>query len=478
AGTPPDTRAVIFAERIATLKYLERTLPKALKLPPQAFGLLHGGLTDMEQQEIVEEFKRGNSPLRVLITGDVASEGVNLHSQCHVLVHFDIPWSLIRIEQRNGRIDRYGQHNPPDISTLLLQPSSEKFSGDLRVLTKLMEKEHAAHKILPDVASIMGKNSVEAEERAIAKVLAEQRPLDDAVPPTDDFDFFDFLDAPIDSATTQAPPAPRVRERGGMFATDLDFLQEALAEAFGDPHEKVDWRVADGVASLTPPPDLARRLAFLPRDYLRERRVTERLQLATTPVVGESALRTAQQQEDTNWPAAHFLGPLHPVLDWASDRALASLSHNEVLAVRGPVDQPTYLLLGTITNQRGQIITRSFMQVADGFCTPLGHVGAELISASNPGPVDVTGLDCAQAVTAGENYLRMVAATIKEAPLQALERWLERAERWDEEAGALVQRSELRERRDQVAKEHELATQMKPAQQLVRPLLVIVPEDS
>ena len=474
----PDTRAVIFAERIATLKYLERTLPKALKLPPQAFGLLHGGLTDMEQQEIVEEFKRGNSPLRVLITGDVASEGVNLHSQCHVLVHFDIPWSLIRIEQRNGRIDRYGQHNPPDISTLLLQPSSEKFSGDLRVLTKLMEKEHAAHKILPDVASIMGKNSVEAEERAIAKVLAEQRPLDDAVPPTDDFDFFDFLDAPIDSVTTQAPPAPRVRERGGMFATDLDFLQEALAEAFGDPHEKVDWRVADGVASLTPPPDLARRLAFLPRDYLRERRVTERLQLATTPVVGESALRTAQQQEDTNWPAAHFLGPLHPVLDWASDRALASLSHNEVLAVRGPVDQPTYLLLGTITNQRGQIITRSFMQVADGFCTPLGHVGAELISASNPGPVDVTGLDCAQAVTAGENYLRMVAATIKEAPLQALERWLERAERWDEEAGALVQRSELRERRDQVAKEHELATQMKPAQQLVRPLLVIVPEDS
>ena len=71
----------------------------------------------------------------MLITGDLASEGVNLHAQCHELIHFDIPWSLIRIEQRNGRIDRYGQHHPPQITTLLLNPETETFSGDLRVLS-------------------------------------------------------------------------------------------------------------------------------------------------------------------------------------------------------------------------------------------------------------------------------------------------------------------------------------------------------
>ena len=40
---------------------------------------MHGGLTDDEQQEIVEAFKQEHAPIRVLVTGDVASEGVNLH---------------------------------------------------------------------------------------------------------------------------------------------------------------------------------------------------------------------------------------------------------------------------------------------------------------------------------------------------------------------------------------------------------------
>ena len=84
-------------------------------------AMLHGGLSDVEQQEIVEASSRRPRPIRVLVTGDVASEGVNLHAQCHHLIHYDIPWSLIRIEQRNGRIDRYGQKHPPLITTLLLR---------------------------------------------------------------------------------------------------------------------------------------------------------------------------------------------------------------------------------------------------------------------------------------------------------------------------------------------------------------------
>ena len=142
----PPTRAVVFAERVATLNWLQRAPAEATSGSTDAGrSILHGGLPTSSSRRSSRASSRSTSPIRVLVTGDVASEGVNLHAQCHELIHYDIPWSLIRIEQRNGRIDRYGQRHPPQITTLLLDPTTETFSGDLRVLSRLVEKEHEAH---------------------------------------------------------------------------------------------------------------------------------------------------------------------------------------------------------------------------------------------------------------------------------------------------------------------------------------------
>ena len=97
-GPTSPMRAVVFSERVATLHWLQTKLQKDLGLRPDQVEVLHGGLADDQQQAIVESFKQTSSPIRVLVTGDVASEGVNLHKQCHHLIHYDIPWSLIRIE--------------------------------------------------------------------------------------------------------------------------------------------------------------------------------------------------------------------------------------------------------------------------------------------------------------------------------------------------------------------------------------------
>jgi hypothetical protein len=245
-------RAVIFAERVPTLTWLRENLMKDLKLKENQIAVMHGGLTDTEQQRLVDSFKQASSPIRVLVTGDVASEGVNLHRQCHELIHYDIPWSLIRIEQRNGRIDRYGQTHPPRITTLLLALTDvEGFTGDIRVFTRLLEREREAHTKLGDVASIMGQYRGDAEEKLITQVLQGQTGFDDVVPSvetvkqdTDDL-FTQFLALSADAEQdVDNNPSQQLEEDSsqpvdldhtGLFSSPADYLLDGLVRLYTEP---------------------------------------------------------------------------------------------------------------------------------------------------------------------------------------------------------------------------------------------------
>ncbi len=505
-GPQQQVRAVVFAERVATLKWLQASLRQDLKMRADQVKILHGGLTDVEQQEIVESFKQASSPIRVLVTGDVASEGVNLHAQCHHLVHFDIPWSLIRIEQRNGRIDRYGQKSRPQITTLLLDPDSERFAGDLRVLERLVEKEHEVHKALGDSASLMGKYDVAAEEDAIRKVLARQADLDQEVRTVAQVTSSGGIAGLFAKLTATAPAAPAAPSTGtaptGVYAGDLDFVREALTEAFvtpeASPPNGIGWREHTGhaIAELVPPADLRQRLEVLPQSYLAERRVTQKVLLATTRQCGLQELAQALADESTSlWPEAHYLSPLHPVVEWASDRALASLGRNQVFAVRGDVEDISVLLQGTLTNVRGQVVAQSFLVAthpnpdnpAFALVEPFASAAAALERIGFAGPQTNPGaLPTADELTrfvapagrAAEQQMETVVAAAEQATRRRVAQWAQRTDQWDHDAGALIQRSEVRDRRRRVEEEREVAQTMLPERRLVRPLLVVVPRDA
>ena len=89
--TDPEDRLVIFTERIATMDWLKTHLAEDLELKPGQIETLHGAMSDVEQQRIVEDFGNAQRPVRLLLCSDVASEGINLHYQCHRLIHFDLP---------------------------------------------------------------------------------------------------------------------------------------------------------------------------------------------------------------------------------------------------------------------------------------------------------------------------------------------------------------------------------------------------
>lgn len=167
----PNDRIVIFTERIETMKWVRDRLRLDLRLKDDHVISMDGGMTDMEQQDVVAEFAKEDSPIRVLVASDVASEGINLHYRSHRLIHFDTPWSLMVFQQRNGRIDRFGQTERPEIRFLTVEASNEKIKGDARILQILIDKEQQASKNIGDPAMLMGKYSVDEETLEIQQVM-------------------------------------------------------------------------------------------------------------------------------------------------------------------------------------------------------------------------------------------------------------------------------------------------------------------
>src|SRR5688500_13003649 len=142
---------------------------------------MHGGLSDEQQMSCVEDFGLADTPVRLLFTGDVASEGVNLHRQCNELVHYDVPWSLIRIEQRNGRIDRYGQARRPRFRALILTSSVPGAKDDTLVAERLLDREAQAHSALGSAEAVSRLYRAEAEEKSLIQDLLRGRTVDESL---------------------------------------------------------------------------------------------------------------------------------------------------------------------------------------------------------------------------------------------------------------------------------------------------------
>ena len=365
-GPKSPTRVVVFSERIATLDWLSRGRPRRPR--PEArpgAHVLHGGMADVKQMDVIEEFGLADAPVRLLFTGDMASEGVNLHRQCHHLIHFDLPWSLITIEQRNGRIDRYGQTHSPDIRALVLQPDHPDCTGDVRILSRLLEREHTAHKAFGESASLLGLHSAELEEEDITKKLRDRVDPDTAIPekPEKEFDLLTLLSGATGSEEVPTFDVP------SLFGSDNDFVEEALRFAFDEADHSLDIRrEADdpNFLSLVPPKDLANRFRALPQSYLAEQRITERLRLTGTRHAAEGALAAARASTNSQWPTVGHLSPLHPMLDWLVDKVFANVGRNEAPVLVADVDRPTFAILGSYSNGRGQPQLVEWMSVSVG----------------------------------------------------------------------------------------------------------------
>ncbi|SDS16477.1 DISARM system SNF2-like helicase DrmD [Agrococcus carbonis] len=189
-----DERIVIFTEYVSTLEWLREVL-EAHGLGGERLEVIDGSTDAETREEIRARFTAPprEQPVRILLATDAAGEGIDLQAHCHRLVSFDIPFNPNRLEQRIGRIDRFGQRHTPLIWHLRAdKQNASPYAQDTDLLARLASKiansEHdgvSANEIIaPDLQRELGfgggparKRKTDAGEQTINKVLQAEHTL-------------------------------------------------------------------------------------------------------------------------------------------------------------------------------------------------------------------------------------------------------------------------------------------------------------
>ncbi|WP_198969812.1 helicase-related protein [Xylophilus sp. ASV27] len=132
---------VVFCRYIATAHYVAGNL-KA-HFPSATIEAITGELTPEERRERVEEMAEAES--RILVATDCLSEGINLQHLFTAVVHYDLAWNPTRHEQREGRVDRFGQQ-APEVRCTMLYGQDNPIDGF--VLQVILRKGEAIQKEL------------------------------------------------------------------------------------------------------------------------------------------------------------------------------------------------------------------------------------------------------------------------------------------------------------------------------------------
>ena len=139
-GDFPGEKILIFTESRDTLEYLQAK--------SRGWGytvtVIHGGLRLEERIKAESEFKNHT---QILIATEAAGEGINLQF-CHLMVNYDLPWNPNRLEQRMGRIHRYGQTREVFVYNLVAEDTREG-----KVLKTLLDK-------IEEIKSALGSDKV------------------------------------------------------------------------------------------------------------------------------------------------------------------------------------------------------------------------------------------------------------------------------------------------------------------------------
>lgn len=324
---------VIFCSYVETAKYVAEHLRKRYSIKGFDVRAVTGELASADRELVVNEL--AESEKRILVATDCLSEGINLQHGFDAVIHYDMVWNPTRHEQREGRVDRYGQPRP-EVKCAMLYSHDNAVDG--LVLNVIVRKAQEIRKELGVSVPVPADDS-----RINAAIL--QAFLLKGKPDVSQMDFFDKLydDTPELKAIDEMWSDAREREKKnrtifaqkGLKPEDVAPELEKTTTALGTTADVARF-VSHALAVLSAPlGEQAGIYSFSPQ--LLDQPIRERLEEAGVPVAKTRKVAFAQSAADGH-PGVEFVSRTHPLVsvlaDCTLESALADEPSGKVLAVR------------------------------------------------------------------------------------------------------------------------------------------------
>ena len=345
-GDFPGEKILIFTESRDTLEHLQEKITGW----GYTVTVIHGGLRLEERIKAETEFKNRT---QILIATEAAGEGINLQF-CHLMINYDLPWNPNRLEQRMGRIHRYGQTKECFVVNLVAEDTREGM-----VLKALLDK-------IEEIKSALGSDKVfDVLSEVLYGVNLSQLLLEAAANAKDLNEILKEIEVEVDQDyitevkenlgeslathyidyTRMHEMAARARERRLIPEYTDAFFRKAFATLKGRLHDR-----RDGFLAIDSIPLRLRRLAE--EDAFKRKH---------GPMSRTYPKATFDKEAATRTPDAEFLSFGHPlfeaVLSWVEDELSDCLKQGAVFEdPDGKLDGVVLFYEGEIHDGLGQVV--------------------------------------------------------------------------------------------------------------------------
>lgn len=160
----PNRKILLFSYFKKTLEYLSKRLSK----DGYKNLMIHGDIKPEDRNEAMIGF-RDNPTVRILLSSEVGSEGLDFQ-HCHVMINYDLPWNPMKVEQRIGRLDRFGQQSDRIIIINIVTNNTI----EEKILTRLYERIKIFEESIGDLEPILGERINELTRDILSSSLTEE----------------------------------------------------------------------------------------------------------------------------------------------------------------------------------------------------------------------------------------------------------------------------------------------------------------